>query len=535
MSAAAAPPLTDPLGETENSVPAVVNELSPTAPSLDESIVVEEVSKSEKSTMSVDSEVAASTMEQAKETSEHSSQEVLELKSNPESSNPKSWVKVVTDVAEDKQPDFVVTEIDGKKKVSIPKELLSAKPLWDDFVIGKFPSSAPHAAKIYRVVNGIWRLGDKLKTSAVEVFVVDESTVKFKIKDAAVKKRALNKEMWTILGMPMTVRQWAPFEEEKQPALTSFPIWVHLRNVPPSLYTDPGFEFLAKGVGKLRRIHQSTLNCEDLEKAQLFVEADLTKELPKEYIFGGEEKGEVEYAVQYLYPWLPCRCNHCGKWGHTVANCKAKSRNRTERITGKKQLPSDGVENRKPESGTNVCPPAESTDSEMEVPANSQPPVEPLIPAPPENIGSIQEEGWNVPSKVCKSPAKSQLNYGEVSLLARTRFESLNGKGEQGEEIDESEEDLDEEIMADETPDKELANTTEGDTGNSQLATVSPTNNGLDRKKPEPSKTTQTEGVSTRLSLRKTARAPPKTGRTSSKNGTNSLDAHKKGCLPKTH
>jgi len=74
---------------------------------------------------------------------------------------------------------FVVSEVEGQQRVVVPKGVFEgAKPLWEDFLLGKFlHTTAPHVGKIYMIVNKIWRLGDK--SSMIDVFAVNETTVKF--------------------------------------------------------------------------------------------------------------------------------------------------------------------------------------------------------------------------------------------------------------------------------------------------------------------------------------------------------------------
>lgn len=45
-------------------------------------------------------------------------------------------------------------------------------------------------------------------------------------------------------------------------------------------------------MGKPIRIHPKTEACTSFDEAQILEEADLTKELPREYICTGEEEGE---------------------------------------------------------------------------------------------------------------------------------------------------------------------------------------------------------------------------------------------------
>lgn len=57
------------------------------------------------------------------------------------------------------------------------------------------------------------------------------------------------------------------------------------------------------------------------------MEANLTKDLLTEYSFSGEEEGELDVVIKYLYPWLPPRCNCCKKWGHFQNTCLALDSN----------------------------------------------------------------------------------------------------------------------------------------------------------------------------------------------------------------
>lgn len=68
----------------------------------------------------------------------------------------KSWVKVVQKHVFSQQK-FIVSQVDGQEKVIVPKEVfVGAKPLWEDFLIGRFLNTkAPHVGKIHMIVNKI--------------------------------------------------------------------------------------------------------------------------------------------------------------------------------------------------------------------------------------------------------------------------------------------------------------------------------------------------------------------------------------------
>lgn len=140
------------------------------------------------------------------------------------------------------------------------------------------------------------------------MFEVNETTVKFRVRNEGMRHRVLNRGMWNIMDIPMIVSKWTPFTEEAQPAMKSIPLWISLSNIPPTLFTDKGIEFLSSAVGKPIRLHPKTDACASFDEAQILVEADLTKELPKEYVFTGKEEGELDTIIHYAYPWLPPRC-----------------------------------------------------------------------------------------------------------------------------------------------------------------------------------------------------------------------------------
>lgn len=89
---------------------------------------------------------------------------------------------------------FEVNLVDGNPTAQIPDDIfVDSAPLWEDFLIGKFTSStAPHVAKIHVIMNKIWTHGDK--TMKIDVFTVNETTVKFRIREKANRERILRRD-----------------------------------------------------------------------------------------------------------------------------------------------------------------------------------------------------------------------------------------------------------------------------------------------------------------------------------------------------
>lgn len=114
--------------------------------------------------------------------------------------------------------------------------------------------------------------------------------------------------------------KWSPFIEDDQPEEKSIPLWVHLKNVPTTMVSWEGLSFITSPVGVPIRLHPETAQCINIKTPKVFVNAYLTKELPKKIFFNLLGK---ETLVECVYPWLPTRCSNCMKWGHLEKTCLA--------------------------------------------------------------------------------------------------------------------------------------------------------------------------------------------------------------------
>ena len=117
-----------------------------------------------------------------------------------------NWASVAQDRRSLKKYEGEVKSMDGKHKVVIPNDLLSdATTLWEDFIVGKFLDISPHVAKVHMVVNKIWSYGDP--TTKVEVYDVNATTMRFKIKNPKVREKVIKRGMWNIAGVPMIAKK----------------------------------------------------------------------------------------------------------------------------------------------------------------------------------------------------------------------------------------------------------------------------------------------------------------------------------------
>lgn len=86
--------------------------------------------------------------------------------------------------------DYTLKEVDGVPTINVPREVFeNSPPLWKDLLVRKFLDTASYVGKFLVLMNKIWPLSDKMVK--VDVFVVNKTTMKFRIKDATVRNRVM--------------------------------------------------------------------------------------------------------------------------------------------------------------------------------------------------------------------------------------------------------------------------------------------------------------------------------------------------------
>lgn len=117
----------------------------------------------------------------------------------------------------------------------------------------------------------------------------------------------------------MVLMKWSPVTEKEKPLVQLIPMWVHIKNVPVNMISWQGLSFVTSPIGSPVRLHPETAQCLKLDVAKIFVNVDLTKDLPMKMNFNIEGK---EVLIEYTYPKLPTKCSICDLWGHSVKTCK---------------------------------------------------------------------------------------------------------------------------------------------------------------------------------------------------------------------
>ncbi|KAL0644775.1 hypothetical protein Bca4012_043065 [Brassica carinata] len=242
------------------------------------------------------------------------------------------------------------------------------------------------------------------------------------------RQRILRREMWNLAGVPVVMSKWMPFAEEIQQETKSVPLWVHLRKVPMNMFSWKGLSFVTSPVGVPKRLHPETAQCVDFKIAKVFVEAVLTKELPRALKFKFQGK---ETRIEYSYLWLPSKYVESGKEGNRKEN-----ENLSENDKGDKEKEGEEVVGKTHEVGDIIL--NSTVDVEVENVAVETKESEIQAENSKETISANIEEEWQTvsPGKVGRSAEKmnNTLEYGHVSILANSRFSVLRMEEEEEEE-----------------------------------------------------------------------------------------------------
>lgn len=119
----------------------------------------------------------------------------------------------------------------------------------------------------------------------------------------------------TIEGLHVCFFKWSPMFslEAESPVI---PIWVTLEKLPIFLFDKEALFEIAKLLGKPIKVDGYTTNKSKLSQGSIFVELDVSKNLPKHLWLNIMGKGT---ALKVNYPKIPYYCNNYLKLGHTAS------------------------------------------------------------------------------------------------------------------------------------------------------------------------------------------------------------------------
>lgn len=238
------------------------------------------------------------------------------LPSVADTSPTKNYAALLKSSAQLQELGTPVEHVSGAPFVLIPDENIEAAKLeFKEFIYARFHGEYPSMGKIIGVVNAIWaRQGPK-----IYVHNIGKGIYLLRVTNQRSREAILSRTCWNIGGLPMFVAPWTSDYSPDEPPLTSAIVPVEMRNVPYLLFNQESLSRLATAVGKPDSIAPETERKLNFEVAKLLVRVDLTTPLPTKIVSGFSNGKEV--VIDVSYPWLPVKCEHCGKFGHNPAKC----------------------------------------------------------------------------------------------------------------------------------------------------------------------------------------------------------------------
>ncbi|KAJ4899304.1 hypothetical protein Rs2_13257 [Raphanus sativus] len=205
---------------------------------------------------------------------------------------------------------------DGTPKVIIPDHvLLQGLQNHKEYVIGQFHRClVPSGGLVYAVLNRLW--GRKCEIS---VRKLGEFSYIFHIPDEATRKWILQRSLWHVDDCIMVVAPWTAKDSITLPEINSIPLWVKLKNIPITLFSIFGVEWIASGLGEPMLSHKPWLDPTMLGEAKVMVEVELDKPFPQK-VAAWDKQGNFA-MIDVEYSWLPTTCERCGQLGHKQKRC----------------------------------------------------------------------------------------------------------------------------------------------------------------------------------------------------------------------
>ncbi|WZZ71121.1 uncharacterized protein LOC125590317 [Brassica napus] len=173
------------------------------------------------------------------------------------------------------------------------------------------------------------------------------------------------------------------------------------------MFSWKGLGFIASSAGKPVKLHPETELCSNFEEAKVFINVDMTKELPTLYQF--KSKKGINAAVEFSYPCLPKKCSFCSKWGHPGKEC-TKTRAKESTVSGDQSVGSPVKNTTRTISQTEEVGATESKENEIAI----------MKELKEKEIVNVQE------SEVEKDIETEAVSYAEVNVVISPTAEESN-------------------------------------------------------------------------------------------------------------
>lgn len=214
--------------------------------------------------------------------------------------------------------------IDGRKVARPSAEVFKkGAQKWENTLVGQVLGFSSPISFVRRMVETDWK-----KFGPVKIYSAPHNMLLFKFSSEEACREVMEQN-WFVKDNPLILRKWRPGLKLEGFKLDSVPIWVKLSDIPSDLWTDDGLSSIASLVGKPLQMDLLTFEGDKLHFAKVYIEVNLTGELPSEVEVILEDESSHFVKVEYL--GKPVLCNYCQRVGHEEVDCRLKIGRRTNR------------------------------------------------------------------------------------------------------------------------------------------------------------------------------------------------------------
>ncbi|GFY92742.1 hypothetical protein Acr_08g0011380 [Actinidia rufa] len=208
-----------------------------------------------------------------------------------------------SDVREDRAMGKSTQEVKKKTYVSL-------------FVENRLPSNGSKL-EVYNQEEGPIKLGEE------DIQGSNFPWERYLIGSMEDQSKVLENGLYIIYGSPLLLKPMPKYFNFGKEAISSFPIWVQLRNIPLLMWKSMVFGKIYSKLGRPIHVDKLTAQRERVTYARCLVEVDMAKDLVHSVMLQSPDREDYEQVIYYEN--FPRLCPHCRVVGQTKESCKVKN------------------------------------------------------------------------------------------------------------------------------------------------------------------------------------------------------------------
>ncbi|GFZ11162.1 hypothetical protein Acr_22g0005600 [Actinidia rufa] len=194
------------------------------------------------------------------------------------------------------------------------EEVQDQESPWKCCLVGYFGGKFPGKQALNQIVTA-WKV-------PVNIHHHGSGWIIFQFKTSEAQATVLENGPYIIYGKPLLLKTMPEFFKFENEAISCFPVWIQLRNLPLDLWTKNILGRICSQVGKPIHMDKLTAQRERVTYARCLVEVNMAQDLDHAVMLK-LPNGEV-FEQPVFYENLPRFCPHCKVVGHTEEGCNAK-------------------------------------------------------------------------------------------------------------------------------------------------------------------------------------------------------------------